>query len=398
MLKVFIFWASASLIGACNAFDAPLQEHDAGNDAQVADSDIDVDAGSTLNDSGISIGSCNDAIRNTDESDVDCGGSCPPCDLGKQCNATTDCQSNVCQNGSCTCYYGPFSTPTNLGSGVNSSSDEWDPAPSADHLSLYFASWKSGGQGDADIYVASRASTNDAFSSPISLSAVNDSKANDSPSLWNGDLNLAYDSWIDFGVDGNLLYATRTSLQSSFTVATNDIFVNINRGDSAQLDPSLIDNGLLLMFSSNQPQGSGGFDIWQSTRTSDAVPFSAPTRVAELASSSDDGFSSLSRDGLVIFFTSDRAGGVGQNDIWTATRSTLSSAFGTPSLVANINSSGNEATPSLSADGLNLYFASNRAGGRGEPIFGARLESACRPLRTKVERSIAFRQSTRATI
>lgn len=39
---------------------------------------------------------CNDGIRNGDESDVDCGGTCGGCDLGFNCLADTDCGSGFC--------------------------------------------------------------------------------------------------------------------------------------------------------------------------------------------------------------------------------------------------------------------------------------------------------------
>lgn len=39
---------------------------------------------------------CSDAVRNGDESDVDCGGACPQCgDMGK-CNQNSDCTTGLC--------------------------------------------------------------------------------------------------------------------------------------------------------------------------------------------------------------------------------------------------------------------------------------------------------------
>ncbi len=39
---------------------------------------------------------CNDGIQNGTETDVDCGGSCPPCGQGKMCELPGDCQSGQC--------------------------------------------------------------------------------------------------------------------------------------------------------------------------------------------------------------------------------------------------------------------------------------------------------------
>lgn len=46
--------------------------------------------------------SCSDLILNGDETDIDCGGgSCPPCDNGQTCSEGPDCQSGMCDNGTC---------------------------------------------------------------------------------------------------------------------------------------------------------------------------------------------------------------------------------------------------------------------------------------------------------
>lgn len=44
---------------------------------------------------------CLDGIKNQDETDVDCGGSCPLCDDGKNCSVDSDCINGWCYNGTC---------------------------------------------------------------------------------------------------------------------------------------------------------------------------------------------------------------------------------------------------------------------------------------------------------
>ena len=46
--------------------------------------------------------SCSDGIMNGDETDLDCGGSCPPCDDGQICEVPGDCTSQICDGGTCT--------------------------------------------------------------------------------------------------------------------------------------------------------------------------------------------------------------------------------------------------------------------------------------------------------
>ena len=42
--------------------------------------------------------SCSDGIKNGNETDVDCGGSCKTCDLGKGCKNGTDCSTGYCDS------------------------------------------------------------------------------------------------------------------------------------------------------------------------------------------------------------------------------------------------------------------------------------------------------------
>lgn len=45
---------------------------------------------------------CQDRVRDGDETDLDCGGSCLPCAAARACAAPSDCQSGTCAAGSCT--------------------------------------------------------------------------------------------------------------------------------------------------------------------------------------------------------------------------------------------------------------------------------------------------------
>jgi len=75
---------------------------------------------------------------------------------------------------------------------------------------------------------------------------------------------------------------------------------------------------------------------------------------------------SISADGLSLYFGSNRPGGEGGYDIWVTTRETKDDEWGTPmNLGAPVNSSDHEAGPNISADGLSIYFLSTRPGGSG---------------------------------
>jgi Tol biopolymer transport system component len=74
----------------------------------------------------------------------------------------------------------------------------------------------------------------------------------------------------------------------------------------------------------------------------------------------------LSRDGLSLYFSSNRPGGMGDLDIYIAQRATVDSPWGNPINVgASINTSSADFAPNLSIDGHLLFFSSTRPGGQG---------------------------------
>jgi hypothetical protein len=71
----------------------------------------------------------------------------------------------------------------------------------------------------------------------------------------------------------------------------------------------------------------------------------------------------MSKDGLSLYFSSMRPGGLGSGDLWVSQRSDADAPWGTPrNLGPMINSGGNEGAPHLSRDGHHLFFASSRGG------------------------------------
>src|SRR5690349_14554103 len=44
---------------------------------------------------------CENGRRDGDESHIDCGGSCDPCENGSNCIRASDCESSVCERGYC---------------------------------------------------------------------------------------------------------------------------------------------------------------------------------------------------------------------------------------------------------------------------------------------------------
>ena len=83
------------------------------------------------------------------------------------------------------------------------------------------------------------------------------------------------------------------------------------------------------------------------------------TELSSLNTSAREGVFSISRDGLEIFFASDRIPGRTDLDIYRAARNSITEPFGTPVNVNEVNTTEDETGPSISADRLTLYFARN---------------------------------------
>ncbi len=145
--------------------------------------------------------------------------------------------------------------------------------------------------------------------------------------------------------------------------------INSSRGD---WPPSISADGLTLYFGSyDRPGGYGKWDLWVATRETTDAEWGTPANLGPTVNSfTKESGPSISADGLSLFFHSDRRGGVGPYgtvDIWVMTRATTGDPWAEPvNLGPTVNSSDREAVPSISADGLSLFFVSDRPGGFGE--------------------------------
>jgi hypothetical protein len=130
--------------------------------------------------------------------------------------------------------------------------------------------------------------------------------------------------------------------------------------------PCVTGDGLALVYASSAPGGSGGHDIWMTSRPTLASPWGIPVNLGpNVNSASNEWDPRLSRDGLSLYFSSDRPGGVGgSEDIWVTTRPSLTSPFAPAvNLGPAVNSSAADGGPQISADNRTLLFTSFRGGG-----------------------------------
>lgn len=279
--------------------------------------------------------------------------------------------------------FSDWSAPVNVGPPVNTAFAEQTPAISKDGLSLYFTCLSCpGGYGGNDIWVAERANVNEPWGPPQNLGpAINTADDDGAPALSRDGHRLFFDSNRLGGVGGFDLYVARrthkqdnlgweaaANLGPGINTTANEQGAEIFVGDENQGDGDFendADDATILYFASNRVGGTGLSDIYTIALHPDGT-FGAAMLAEGLNSSFRDSGPAIRRDGLEIYFVSERPGGISPVDIWVSTRASTSDAWSTPvNMGAPFNSVGNDAGPALSFDGKSLYFHSSRPGNVG---------------------------------
>lgn len=189
---------------------------------------------------------------------------------------------------------------------LNSGQDETTPKVSEDGLIIRFASLRGGGPGQHDLWVSTRSSRTDSWGPP----------------LLEGDLN---------STEGDF-HATSTSLE------------------------------LDLILSSNRSGGAGARDFYSTTRKNQTDPWGIPVALTELNTTSGEGSAHLGPAGSWFFFSSNRPGGSGSNDMYWTVRPSLGTSFETPQSLNELNTSFGDSDPWVSGDLRYLVFTSDRSG------------------------------------
>jgi len=130
---------------------------------------------------------------------------------------------------------------------------------------------------------------------------------------------------------------------------------------------SISSDGLELYFSSNRPGGQGAYDLWVLKRASADDDWGPAENLGPAVNSpSQEAGPSISADGLALYFHSNRPGGHGDFDIWVTRRATKDDSWGEAvNMGPTINCSGSDGESWIAPDSLELYFASSRSGGYG---------------------------------
>jgi len=275
--------------------------------------------------------------------------------------------------------FGPWSEPVNLGPVVNSPYNDNSPAISKDGLSLYITSSplpsppgsRPGGRGGADIWVSQRASIDAPWGEPVDLGPnINSARADGVPSLSTDGHRLYFHSTGRGGCGAaDLFVSRRQDKRDDFGWEPPENLGCVVNSPFPDNGPTIFEDDATgittLYFNSPRPGGLGDVDIYASTLQADGT-FGPGVNVSELNSPFEDSRVAIRRDGLEIFLSTNRPGGVGSQDIWVATRATTLDPWSPPVPLGPVVSSPYfDGGPALSFDGTELYFYSDRPGGFG---------------------------------
>lgn len=242
----------------------------------------------------------------------------------------------------------PFGTPKPIVELDDAALDDGTLRLMPDEQSGYF--WRRDVSNLANLYFAERTSLSTPFSfRPVQ--GVSSSFSTLDPTLTSDGTILVFRR---SGPGNDLFVATRAGAPDSFTNVSGIAAINTAADETQSFMP--LDRDELYF----QSLRSGGGDIYVSTRV--GTTFSAPTLVAGIASSDDDGDPVVTPDGLTIYFRSNRPAVIGGYNIYVATRATTADPFGNAQLVPNVNTASDEGASWISPDGCRLYVSSDVAG------------------------------------
>jgi len=262
--------------------------------------------------------------------------------------------------------------PGNLGKCINSSSDDFAPFILMDSATLLFTSNRGGG-GSGYISPENR------YGEDLFMAYYEDGKWSEANILPRPATSSLNEGTPAFAADGRTAIMARSYGENSIGgtdlyTATFDgkTFVDIkNLGATVNSkywdsQPTLSPDGSMLIFASDRPGGYGGVDLWMATREKGGM-WSAPVNLGPTINTPGSEYSPfIASDGMTLFFASDgEEDGIGKLDIYYAYYQGGTNWSEARALKGIFNSPSNDAFPCSSFDRTKLYFASDRPGGCG---------------------------------
>jgi Tol biopolymer transport system component len=205
------------------------------------------------------------------------------------------------------------------------------------------------------------------FGTPLNLGPlVNSAGAEGSPEVTADGLELYFNSDRPGGFGNADVWVSKRPTKDAPWGQAENLGPVVNTA-GAEISPCISADGLELYFSdyrAPRPGGAGKGDIWVTTRSTRNAPWGPPVNLGPIVNGPGEEVTpEVSHDGLELYFESDRPGGLGLDDLWVARRASTKEAWGRPVWVgATLNAAGNDHCPNLTADGLTLFYDATPVG------------------------------------
>ena len=163
----------------------------------------------------------------------------------------------------------------------------------------------------------------------------------------------------------------------------------------SEKQPALSSDGRILYFSSDRPGGLGKYDLWMSFRAEDGS-WSEPANMGDSINSKGfDQSPFIHPDNKTLYFSSTGWPGMGKYDIFLS-RKTSDSTWSEPvNLGFPINTHHSEQGLIVNSVADVAYFSSNRLSGKGQDIFYFELYNDARPNRVSYMKGKVYDSETR---
>ena len=254
--------------------------------------------------------------------------------------------------------------PVNMGSSINSKDQEYSPAFAIDEKTIYITKRMgnlSDNRPNEDLYFAE----------------LNDESWDKVKDIGPPINTIENEGAFSISSDGNYIFFTSCSRNGG--KGQCDIWLTSkknNRWDEPknlqspintkywESQPSISSDGRMLYFSSDRPGGYGGTDIWVSEFSNSG--WSAPKNLGPAVNTSkDEQFPFIHSDNRTLYFSSNGHPGLGKSDLYL-TRKDVKLNWETPiNMGFPINSRGQDWNLVVARDGKTAYFSSDQLKGFG---------------------------------
>jgi outer membrane protein OmpA-like peptidoglycan-associated protein len=273
----------------------------------------------------------------------------------------------------------PFN-PLSVGDSVNTQNDEYWPSITADGKTLMFTRQQvyggNSGKGQEDFYISH-------LKNKIWSKAINPG------SPLNTNQNEGAQS---ISSDGTYMYFTACERPDG--IGRCDIYYSYFDGHSWsagvnvgppvntgfwEAEPSVSSNGKMLFFATNRPGGKGGMDIWYSVHGKNGNWGEPKNAGNEINTSGDEMSPFIHFDGKTLYFSSNGRTGMGGFDIFFSRMKEDSTWTVPDNLGYPINTSSDEMGLIIDASGQEGYYSTIRDKKNGKDIYYFSLYDSIRP-------------------